>query len=282
MAGLRELKKHLSSVKMTGQLAGAMKTVSAAKFSRVGGALDRYAPYAAACRDLTERFGSALSAALPCVNSDAPVCLVILGSNRGLCGGYNAELLRYADAAVAELAAAGTAYRLVVCGKTAIAHFRGAAAVEATFVLPDTATYADCADLNACIAAMWREGSVSRVELIGQKFVNMLIQTPHRVPLLPLATAASAEAAQGGEEPLYIPDRETFLRAAASTCVSSQLYAAVLDACAGAQAATLMAMRSAYDNAEQSAAALETVISRKRQSEVTASVIETSGGFVES
>ncbi len=281
MAGLRELKKHLGSVKMTGQLAGAMKTVSAAKFSRVGGALERYAPYAAACRDLAERFGSALSAALPCVNPDAPVCLVILGSNRGLCGGYNAELLRFADAAVAELEAAGTAYRLVVCGKTAIAHFRDAA-VEATFVLPDTATYADCANLSTCIATMWQEGRVSRVEIVGQKFVNMLTQTPHRVPLLPLATAEAAEAAQGGEEPLYVPDRETFLRSAASTCVSSQLYAAVLDACAGAQAATLMAMRSAYDNAEQSAAALETVISRKRQSEVTASVIETSGGFVES
>lgn len=273
MASLRELKKHLGSVKMTGQLAGAMKTVSAAKFSRIGSVLQRYAPYADACRSVMAQFGSALSEAYPCADSDAPICFVVLGSNRGLCGGYNAELLRFADACLAECE---RPYRLIVTGKTAIAHFRDAGAeIEQSFLLPDTAQYADCLPLVDCIRTLYTGGKISSVEIIGQKFVNMLTQTPTRTRLLPL-TAEEDRCVQ--DDLLYVPDRDTFLRAAAETCLSSALYSHVLDACAGAQASTLMAMRSAYDNAEQSAAALETIISRKRQSEVTASVIETSGG----
>lgn len=273
MASLRELKKHLGSVKMTGQLAGAMKTVSAAKFSRIGGVQQRYTPYADACRSVMAQFGAALSEAYPCADPEAPPCFVVLGSNRGLCGGYNVELLRFADAC---LAACDRPYRLIVTGKTAIAHFRDAGVeIAQSFILPDTAQYADCMPLVDCIRALYTGGQISSVEVIGQKFVNMLTQTPTQTRLLPLQTedGASAQA-----DVLFVPDRATFLRAAAETCLSSALYSHVLDACAGAQAATLMAMRSAYDNAEQSAAALETVISRKRQSEVTASVIETAGG----
>ncbi|MBQ3126700.1 MAG: F0F1 ATP synthase subunit gamma [Clostridia bacterium] len=274
MASLRELKKHLGSVKMTGQLAGAMKTVSAAKFSRIGAVQQRYAPYAEACRSVMAQYGAALSAAYPCADPSAPICFVILGSNRGLCGGYNAELYRFADEV---LAACTVPYRLIVCGKTAIAHFRGAEdKIEKTFIFPDTAQYADCMPLFSCIRSLYTGGQISSVEIIGQRFVNMMTQTPARTTLLPLAADADPQEQEGL---LYVPDRDAFLHAAAESCLSSALYAHLLDACAGAQAATLMAMRSAYDNAEQSAAALETVISRKRQSEVTASVIETSGGI---
>lgn len=273
MASLRELKKHLGSVKMTGQLAGAMKTVSAAKFSRIGGVQQRYAPYADACRSVMAQFGAALAEAYPCADPDAPPCFVVLGSNRGLCGGYNVELLRFADAA---LAACDRPYRLIVCGKTAIAHFRDAGVeMEQTFVLPDTAQYADCLPLVDCVRTLYTGGQISSVDIIGQKFVNMLTQTPAMSRLIPLVPE-EGESVQ--DDLLFVPDRDAFLRAAAETCLSSVLYSHVLDACAGAQAATLMAMRSAYDNAEQSAAALETIISRKRQAEVTASVIETSGG----
>ncbi len=270
MPSLRELRKHLKSINTTEQLAGAMKTVSAAKFSRISTVLEGYRTYADTCRDLMERFGSALTEVMPCVDPDAPVCYVVFASNRGLCGGYNIALLDYADEL---LASAEHPYALVACGKMAIAHFEGKAVRE--FVFPDVPDYNACMEFCDYLRSAYVTGKISAVYLVYQNFVNMLTQTPGTYRLLPLN-----DVPEGAELPyddtLYVPDRETVLRSACMNCVSSALYSIILESAAGAQAATLMAMRSAYDNAQESSANLETLISRKRQSEVTASVLETS------
>lgn len=270
MASLRELRKHLKSINTTEQLAGAMKTVSAAKFSRISGVLEGYRPYADTCRDLMERFGTAFADVLPCADPDAPDCYVVFAGNRGLCGGYNIALLDYADELLAK---AKRPYTLVTCGKMAISHFEGKSARE--FVLPDVPDYDACMELCEYLRSSYQYGLVSSVHLVYQNFVNMLTQTPVTYRLLP-----QADAPAGTELPyddtLYVPNKATVLKSACLNCVNSALYSIILESAAGAQAATLMAMRSAYDNAQESSANLETVISRKRQSEVTASVIETS------
>ncbi len=273
MPSLRELRKHLKSITTTEQLAGAMKTVSAAKFSRISAVLEGYRPYADTCRGLLDRFGSQLAEVMPCVNSDAPVCYVVMASNRGLCGGYNIALLDYADEF---LAAVTEPYTLVACGKMAIAHFEGKADRE--FILPDVPDYSACADFCDYLRSAYTNGEVSAVYLIYQDFVNMLTQKPVCERLLPLADVQedADEHPEPDDDMLYVPDRETVLRNSCLSCVNASLYSIILESAAGAQAATLMAMRSAYDNAQESSAALETVISRKRQSEVTASVLETS------
>ncbi len=270
MASLRELRKHLKSIRTTEQLAGAMKTVSAAKFSRISGVLEGYKPYADACREMTARFGTSLAAVLPCANPDAPACYVVLAGNRGLCGGYNLLLLDYADEVLSK---AERPYRLIACGKMAAAHF--ASQTNDVFPYPDVPDYDACMALCERLRTAYTAGEISSVTLIYQSFENMLTQTPVTYRLLPLSDVpAGEELPEDGT--LYVPDRETVLKSACLRCVDAALYAVILEACAGAQAATLMAMRSAYDNAQESSAKLETVISRKRQSEVTASVLETS------
>lgn len=102
----------------------------------------------------------------------------------------------------------------------------------------------------------------------------MLTRRPTAKKVLPMAGGQGREHAAV----LLLPDRESVLKNAAVNCVDAVMYSAILSAAAGAQAATLVAMRSAYDNALESAAALETEISRKRQSEVTNSVLETASG----
>lgn len=268
MSGLRELKKRLKSIKTTEQLAGAMKTVSAAKLSQVNAVLDGYRKYAAECAGLSERFGTALSESMPCANPDAPICYVVFSANRGLCGGYNSVILEYADEVLAK---SDKPYILYSCGKTAATHFEKTTRRE--IVLPDVPNYADVEGLCDELCRMYENGEVSAVCLIYQKFVNMLTQTPTSERLLPPASTSEAETDDNGE--LYIPDRETVIKNLCKSCVTSALYSAVLEASAGAQAATLMAMRSAYDNARDSSSSLETLIGRKRQSEVTAGVLET-------
>ena len=276
MASLRELRKHLASVEMTGQMAGAMKTAAAVKFSRVSAVMETFSAYASACSALRECFGAALGTVLPPADPDAPPCYVILGANRGLCGGYNIELYDYADRILSE---AGERI-LIAAGRHAVSHFRERGEEpEAVFELPDAPAPSDAEPILDAALTLYREGRASSVILIWQRFVNTLTQVPSSFVLLPLErTSDEKSGAEPGSEPLYLPDRETVLRTAAEACVRAEFLTRVFEASAGHQAATLTTMRSACDNAEETAAALTADISHKRQSEVTSSVIETSGG----
>ena len=279
MASLRELRKHLDSVEMTGQMAGAMKTAAAVTFSRISAVMETFSLYAAACARLRDRFGDELGTVLPPKDPTAPPCYVILGANRGLCGGYNLELYEYADSLLRD---AGDC-RLLVVGRHAAAHFldRGTEP-DAVFTLPDSPGPADAEPVLEAALTLYREGRASSVILVWQRFVNTLKQVPSSFVLLPLGAAGerngTGEKDDLRQPPLCVPDRDTVLRAAAEACVRTDFVSRVLEAGAGHQAAMLTTMRSACDNAEETAAQLTAEISHKRQSEVTSSVIETSGG----
>ncbi|MBO6052441.1 MAG: F0F1 ATP synthase subunit gamma [Clostridia bacterium] len=272
MASLRELRKRLDSVRMTGQMAGAMKTAAAAGYARFNAALARFEPYAEACSDMRDRFGDALGAAYPVKNPAAPPCFLLLGADRGLSGGYNINLYDYADAILAD---AGD-FRLFVAGRHAAAHFRERGIEPVCeFTLADAMRYEDARAILDEAVGMFMAGEVSSVTILWQRFVNMLTQIPDRCLLLPIQASGSGVSR---DDALFLPDRETVLCRAAEAYIGTDFYAHVLEAGAGSQAATLVTMRSAYDNAETSAAELSADISRLRQSEVTSSVIETSGG----
>ena len=277
MATLRELRKRLASISITKQLAGAMKTVSAAKYAKIETVLTRYKPYAEACRTLTEVYGGAMSSFLPCVHPEAPTLYIVLSSNRGLCGGYNSELFRYVDEV---LSSADKPYLLLACGKIAQGRY-GDRAAE-TYTLPDVPDFADCLPLFDRIRALYTGGEISAVTFLYEHFQNMLTQTPCARTVLPFdAPSPTAESGGVGDTPsdmLFYPDRETVLSSACLSLLHVSLYSVLLEAAAGAQAATLIAMRSANDNAAESIARLEIDISRKRQAEVTSSVIETASG----
>lgn len=269
MAGLRELKNRLSSINTVGQLAGAMRTVSAAKYSRVSSVRGRFAPYAQSCQSLIDVFGGALTQALPCGDPEAPACYVVISGNRGLCGGYNTEIQSYGAEI---LRSAPEPWRLITVGKTAQRYFADAGfPIERAFEIPDVPEFEQIKPVLEELRDGYTNGKYSAVYLIYQKFINMLSRETTKKQLLPLPAGAGTES----EEALLLPDRPTVLHRAACSCVDAILHASVLEAAAGAQAATLVAMRSAYDNAQESILKLETQISRRRQSEVTEGVLET-------
>ena len=163
MASLRELRKHLASVEMTGQMAGAMKTAAAVKFSRVSAVMETFSAYASACSALRERFGAALGTVLPPADPTAPPCYVTLGANRGLCGGYNIELYDYADRILSE---AGDRI-LIAAGRHAVSHFRERGEEpEAVFDLPDAPEPSDAEPILNAALTLFREGRASSVILI--------------------------------------------------------------------------------------------------------------------
>lgn len=275
MAGLRELKSRLGSIETVGQLSGAMRTVSAAKYSRVSNVRSQFLSYGAACGALMESFGQELAEAIPQGNPDAPRCYVVIAGNRGLCGGYNVELIAYAQRLLAQ---EPSPYRLVTLGKKAESGMLEAGfQIEKACCISDVPFFSECSGLFSDLRQAYAAGEISSVCVIYQRFVNMLSQEPCVRQILPMVTETEGRQ----QEVLFLPDRQTLLREAALSCVDSALFSIVLEAASGAQAATLVAMRSAYDNAQESILALETQISRKRQSDITASVIETSAEVIE-
>lgn len=275
MAGLRELKNRLSSIQTVGQLSGAMRTVSAAKYSRVSSVRNQFGPYAAACTELMDTFGEELAQAIPCGNPEAPKCYVVLAANRGLCGGFNVEITSYATELLKQEKGP---YRLITVGKKAESSLKEAGfRIDEAYSLPDVPGFDDCRGLLNSLKEAYVAGEISAVHMVYQKFINMLSREAVISQILPMG----ASKASGMGQALFVPDKPTVLKSAALSCVDSAIYAIILEAAAGAQAATLVAMRSAYDNAQESILALETEISRRRQSEITSSVIETSAEVLE-
>ena len=270
MAGLQALRKRLRSIRSTEQLAAAMRTAATAKYSRVNHVRAEYAPYADACRDMLSLLGDAGIArnAAPCDRR----AYILLSSNRGLCGGFHAELFRF----FADILSKDTASPLLLTGgRKAASYLRERCLESETFPVSDIPTFEEARALSGRVRALYASGAVSEVYIVYQSFRNVLVQTPAMMRLLP---GSGAEGSPERDELLILPDRDTVCEQLAISCLDAQLYSVLLENASGAQAATLMAMRSACDNAAETAAKLETTINRQRQAQVTASVIETASG----
>ena len=265
MAGLQQLKGRLRSVKISKQLASAMKTVASVKYSRLTAMESAYRGYAGMCRQMKKMIEIPASS-----NDDAlPRCIVVVGSNKGLCGSYNSELRTYAEDQIVT-----DANRLlIVTGKNAISYFSEKnIPVFKEFVLPDVPLEIDCKELTETIKSLYFEGKVKSVDIVFQRYVNTFTQTPATLQIFPYESNGKPNT----EDDLVLTDKETFYKAALDKIISSDIYSVCLEAALGAQAATLLAMRTAYDNAETTAEQLQNEINRKRQSAVTAGVLETS------
>ena len=267
MPAIQSLKKQLRGVRSTQKLTKAMRTVATVKLSRLSSMYLGYREYGRQCRRLVEQFGGVYRELVRAADPEAPAAVVVMAANKGMCGSYNAELLRFAEEELEKLEKPW----VVPCGKKAVAYFRsrGVAAAREV-VLEDVPDFAQSAALLDELIQWRREGKVSRVYLIYARYVNMLTQTP-AIRELFLTDEATRTAPA-----LLVPDRGAVLERTGRSVFHGMFYRMVLEAALGTQAATLMTMRSAYDTATEYVQALEGEINRMRQNSVTADVIETS------
>ena len=262
MATLRELKKRLKSTETTGQLAGAMRTVATAKYSKVSAVLGAYSRYAEAISPL------GTGAAPDREDKPGVKAVVLLSGNRGLCGGFHHELFNF----LAEEMKAAEGIKIIPCGRMAAEHCREKKLpVLEVFTVGDVPSFEDAKRLSEYLAGLYASGEAESIDFVYQRFVNMLKQIPERKRFLPAEAGGMNE-----EELLFFPDRETVEKELAPLSRAAECYSLLLSSASGAQAATMMAMRSAYDNAQASSKRLNTQINRLRQAAVTMSVLETS------
>ncbi len=272
MPTLQYLKKKLRGIRSTEKLSKAMKTAATVKYSRLSTAFSEYTEYEQQCRKIYEQYGSDINAVFPKPEVDAAVCFIVIGSNKGMCGSFNAELCSFAEN---EIRACDNAVTFL-CGKQLCSYFTDKKLpVTRCFEMSDTPSHSQADELFAAVYESLSSGSFRAVKIIYPQYKNMMTQIPICADLF------TASDSGDDRDMLFIPDKQTVVGSAAKTVIFSLLFSRVLETALGAQAATLMTMRSAYDTANKLCVELEAEINRKRQSRVTADVLETSAEFSE-
>lgn len=262
MRSERELRKRLASIRTTGKLASALKTTASAKFSRLNKLMAGYNEYSAKCADLLKHYGDGgISSEM---DESGAVLYVLIAGNKGFCGGFNNMLF-------ASFSPEKQSF-CIACGKKAAEFCKNNRIDYEPFELDDTPKSEDAVRLLERISENCR--GKRAVVLVYNKYVNVLTQKGVEEHFLPFAAA-------GGEAVLMLPSAEEIEKPLAKLCLGGRLYGVLLESALGAQAATMMTMRSAADSAADTAKTVETALNRERQRKLTAAVIESASGNAE-
>ena len=267
----RELKRRLKSVASTQQMTKAMKTVAVSKYNKVSSLYDDFEPYGAQCEHLLSILGGEEDPAPEEIREDLPVCYVAVTGNRGLCGMYNIELMRFLQ----EQTAAHPGSKVVMCGKWGkdnAGQLKGAEIIRC-FPLSDIPQYSQARELCDYMKQLHAGGEYSQVCFAVQRFKNVLVQTPELIPFPPRREART----QGGGDYIFLPERAELTHRLEDICTASYVYRVLLNCARGVHGATLAAMRTASDNSDEMYAELSQTLNRLRQSSATTEVIELSG-----
>ncbi len=274
MPAIQVLKKKLRGIQSTQKISKAMKTISSIKISQLTSIYNNYNEYGNQCEKLYDEYKSDLLNALPPINEDAPVCYIVITSNKGLCGGFNSDLLKFANEEIKKI---NKDYILIACGKQSINYFNNKhIEYEKSFIFNDIPDYSEANTLLNYIIELRKSQKISSVRVVYQKYSNMMKQTPYVQELF-----CDDDIKQGENHTLLMPDKQMVIENVAPTVFQSIFYKLLLEVALGANASTLMTMRSAYDTATEYCMQLESEINRQRQSAVTADVLETASEFTE-
>jgi len=313
MAGIQGLKKKLKSIEATGKLSKALKTVATVKFSRLHQSWKTYSGYAKEYRPFMElAAGAEVQKNSPESLLEAPELIICIGSARGFCGGFNANLVAFVKGQLERFcneSADCTRPPLLAIGEHFTRQLKENGIVpDAELELDEVPSFADtdkvielaAETVKTCMSSTpaVSDGVRSiRIAVLYPAYKNTLLQVPEALKLTYTeaaddsakrvhsgprekadagSSAEAAEAAEAADSVLWLPDRPTVLEELSRKAFRTLLYGCILEAALGAQAATLVSMRSAYDASQEYSESLEREIQRRRQSQVTADVIEIS------
>lgn len=281
MANLKDIKKRIGSLKNTSQITKAMKMVSAAKLRRAQERIVAARPYAekmqAVLSSLSEGAES-LNHPLLEVRASKKVAVILFTSDRGLCGGFNANLIKKAKSFSAE-SCAGKDRSMLFYGKKGRDHFNRRNAEITGFyqASADKAGYSLAKEMSDDIIAAYTAGDYDEVYLVSGHFKSAMTQIPTVEKLLPVVT----EESEGPSETvdfLYEPGAEAILEGLVPKYINSQLYKAILETAASEHGARMSAMDSASKNAKEMIGNLTVQYNRARQAAITTELMDIING----
>ncbi len=287
MANLKEIRQRISSVKSTRQITSAMKMVSAAKLKKAQDAITQIRPYASRLHEVIRQVGSAENdrsiSPLTEPREPAKVLLIVITANRGLCGGFNANIAKAAIDRInnhyAEQKAKGT-IDLAFIGKKGgeILKSKGLGVWPNFNELIEKPAFTKTEPFADTLMAQFIEGKYDRIDLIYNQFKNAATQ---RITIEQFLPVESVEAAEGSSvQPYFIfePDLENLVKTLMPEALKVQLFKALLDSVASEHGARMTAMHQATDNATEMIKSLTLDYNKARQAAITNELIEIVAG----
>jgi F-type H+-transporting ATPase subunit gamma len=285
MANRRVLVKRRKSVANIRKITRTMQLISTARFQAAFNRAVASRPYteklAELVADLSRGAEGIDHPLLRTQNPGAPVALVVLTSMRGLCGGYNANVMRPAQERLASWRESGRATELRVFGKKGIAYFRyqKEAMAEQNVSIGDTPRFDKVEPVVTKLIDDFLAGRVAEVHVAYMRFFSAGRQRPEIVQLLPLVQ----EVPEGAEQKRAIdyefrPDAATLLAELLPATVRVRLFQAFLDATVSEQIARMVAMKAATEASEEMIKTLTRQYNRARQTHITMELLDIVGG----
>ena len=284
MAGAKEIRNKIGSVKSTQKITKAMEMVAASKMRRSQDAMEASRPYAETMRKVIGHVANAnLEYRHPYLEEREAkrVGYIIVSTDHGLCGGLNINVFKKAVTDMQSWKEKGAEVELAVIGSKATAFFKHGGAKVAAQVsgLGDSPSLEDLIGSVGVMLKKYDEGELDRLYVVFNKFVNTMIQQPTIDQLLPLPKSDSEEMQREHSwDYIYEPEPKPLLDTLLVRYVESQVYQGVVENLACEQAARMIAMKAATDNATNLIEDLELVYNKARQAAITQELSEIVGG----
>ena len=286
MANLKEVRTRIASVSSTQQITSAMKMVSAAKFRRAQNAIVGMRPYAAQLNEIIADIdtGDGVQTPYHAMRPVQTVALVVVTSNKGLCGAFNSNVLKLAQQRIDHYRAANTTIRVVSIGKKASELLARQKDLQLSVhdELLDAPGFDAVATLADSLMDDFAEKRVDCVEVIYNQFKNSLSQVlscEQWLPVVPddLKDDKDRKGAKNNDY-IYEPSKEEILREMIPLTLRSTFYRMVLDSLAAEHGARMTAMQKATDNATELLKDLRLSYNKARQASITNEIIEIVSG----
>lgn len=286
MANLKEIRGRITSVNSTKQITSAMKMVSAAKLKRAQDAVTQMRPYANKLQEILSNLSASLDTS---ENKFAQqrelknVLVVAITSNRGLCGGFNNNVIKATNKLIKDYEKT-TNIAVLSIGKKASDFYRhtthnikGSDLPKHLNEIYDHLTFEEVSKVAQNIMNHYTDKSIDKVYIVYNKFKNAAVQEVQSEQMLPILPPAQSEA-KNNTEYIFEPNKKEIVEELIPKTLKLQLFKALLDSFASEHGARMTAMHKATDNASELLKSLKLTYNKARQAAITNEILEIVGG----
>ena len=283
MAGGKEIRTQISSIKSTQKITSAMEMVAASKMRKARERMELGKPYAIRIRNVVGHIANANPEYNHIYLQEREVKrvgFVVVSSDRGLCGGLNTNTFKAAVKEMKDFADQGIEIDLCLIGAKALSVFNsyGGNIQAAVRDIGEAPTVESLIGTIKTMLDAYADGKIDRLFLVANEFVNTMTQAPFVSQILPLKADEDEASRQYSWDYLYEPDAKEILDSLLIRYIESQVYQAVVENIACEQSARMLAMKSATDNAGDIIDDLQLVYNKARQSAITQELSEIVSG----
>ena len=288
MAGLKDIKKKITSISNTRKITRTMEMVAAAKSKQTIDRVEASTPYSSKLTELLNSLTGGQNVDHFLVREKEKIqksALLVVTANRGLCGGYNTNVANLAEKWVRAEQAEGREAHVLMVGKKGISRFRfrKVEVAEKRTDIEDKPSFSQAAEIADGFIESFRKGEVDRVMVAVTRYHSAVVQQADLFQLLPIVPPETEgddgeEAPQQNTDFIFEPDPARILEDLLPFSVKHTMYRLLLEAAAGEQIARRVAMKLATDNAGELTRFYTGKYNRERQASITQQIMEIVGG----